>query len=165
MCTVISADSSIEITKKDEFVRFGHRGNCRLQVLVELFFDLIRIGDSGSVSTDQSGRRTVIRRSLIPLGGEGSLLTRLDLMANPTPASRRSSCLRPIQKKCSQRALLRVASRVSLRASICTSYLASSLAINADLFSGLSECARSMRLMWIFNADQSKCMQINFHVS
>ena len=31
----------------------------------------------------------------MPLGSHESLLTRCDLMANPTPASRRSSFLRP----------------------------------------------------------------------
>ena len=35
-------------------------------------------------------------------GSPESLLTRCDLMANPTPASRRSSFLRPQRRKCSQ---------------------------------------------------------------
>ena len=40
-----------------------------------------------------------IRRSLRPLGRLASLLTRWDMMAKPTPASRVSSLVRPIQKK------------------------------------------------------------------
>ena len=42
---------------------------------------------------------SVIRRSVMPFGSSESLLTRCDLIANPTPASRRSSFLRLLQKK------------------------------------------------------------------
>ena len=52
------------------------------------------------------GSLSVIGRSFIPFGSPESLLTRCDLMANPTPASRHSSVLRPVQKKCNQQQLL-----------------------------------------------------------
>ena len=40
----------------------------------------------------------VISRSFMPFGSPESLLTKCDLMVKPTPASRRSSLLRPLQK-------------------------------------------------------------------
>ena len=52
------------------------------------------------------GSLKVIRRSLMPLGNPLSFLTRSDLMAKPTPASRLSSLLRPRQRMYSQRQLL-----------------------------------------------------------
>ena len=53
------------------------------------------------------GNLSIIRRSFMPLESPESLLMRCDLMANPTPASCRSSFLRPLQKKvCSQHQLL-----------------------------------------------------------
>ena len=41
---------------------------------------------------------SVIRQSFMHIGSPESFLTRCDLMAGPTPASRRSSFLRPLQK-------------------------------------------------------------------
>ena len=48
---------------------------------------------------------SVIRRSFMPLGSPESLLTRCDMMADPTPASRCSSCVHS-RRKCSQHQLL-----------------------------------------------------------
>ena len=44
------------------------------------------------------GSLNVIRRSLMPFGNPVSFPTRSGLMAKPTPASRFSSLLRPLQK-------------------------------------------------------------------
>ena len=44
------------------------------------------------------GSLNVIRRSLMLFGNPVSFLTRSDLMVNPTPASRLSSLLCPLQK-------------------------------------------------------------------
>ena len=44
------------------------------------------------------GSLNAIRRSLMPFGNPVSFLTRSDLMAKPTPASRLSSLLRPLKK-------------------------------------------------------------------
>ena len=78
----------------------------------------------------------------MPLGSPESLLTRCDLMANPTPASRRSSFLRPLQKKVQPAPTSfkspYSARRVSLRAAISTLYRSSSLPTRAVLRSGLS---------------------------
>ena len=87
------------------------------------------------------GSRTVISRPLMPFGGESSLLTSEDLMANPTPASLLSSSFRPDQKKVYP-ALFSVnspssANLVSLRATMWRLYLAISLATRAVLLSGL----------------------------
>ena len=87
-------------------------------------------------------------RSFNPLGRLVNLLTRFDLMAKPTPASRRSSLLRPLQKKVYP-ALASVscpsfASLVSLRAAMWMLYLSSSLATSAVLLSGLSALELSM---------------------
>ena len=95
----------------------------------------------------EKGTLMVIRRSFIPLGGPASLLTRGVLMAKPTPASRRSSCGRPLQKKvypdpCSQHSPSS-ASLVSLSAAISTRYLCSSVAMRAVRLWGRSVVSRS----------------------
>ena len=73
----------------------------------------------------------------MPFGSHESLLTRCDLMANPTPASRRSSFLRPLQKKVKPASTSlkspTSARRVSIRAAISTFYLSSSLPTRAVL--------------------------------
>ena len=53
----------------------------------------------GQTNLPDKGSLSVSRRSFMPLGSPESLLTRCHLMANPTPASRCSSFLRPLQKK------------------------------------------------------------------
>ena len=68
---VVCVHSRIEISQEDEFA-------CLLP-------------DEGCLS--------VIRRSFMPFGSPESLLTRCDLVAKPTPASCRSTFLRPLQTK------------------------------------------------------------------
>ena len=85
----------------------------------------------------------------MPLGSPESLLSRCDLMANTTPASRRSSFLRPLQKKVWPAPSFKSPSsarRVSLRAAISTLYRSSSLPTRAVLRSGLSELELSIRV-------------------
>lgn len=89
-------------------------------------------------------------RSLSPLGRLLSLLIKCDLMAKPTPASRRSSLLRPLQKNVYP-ALTSVscpssANLVSLRAAMCMLYRSSSRATSAVRLSGLSALELSMRV-------------------
>ena len=81
--------------------------------------------------------RTVIRWSLIPLGGPDSLLPRLDLMMKQSPVPQCSYLLHPIQKNVYptpiSENLISFASCVSLSAATWALYLATSLAITAVL--------------------------------
>ena len=75
----------------------------------------------------------------------------LFLIANPTPASLRSSCLRPLQKKVYPDPISlswpSSANLVSLRAHIWMLYLDSSFATSAVLLMGLFAAALSMRVL------------------
>ena len=96
------------------------------------------------------GSLNVIRRSLMPFDNPVSFLTRSDLMAKPTPASRLSSLLRPLQKNVKPAPTYLKspisAKRVSLRAAISIPYLPSSLPTRAVLCCGLSDPALSIRV-------------------
>ena len=102
---VVCAHSSIEVSKEDEFVCPGCSRNHRIQIIIELVFDLIWVGHCGCIGTiaacllADNRSLSVIRLSFMPFGSPESLLTRCDLMAKPTLASRRSFFLRPLQKK------------------------------------------------------------------
>ena len=92
----------------------------------------------------------VIILSLIPWGRLLSLFTSSFLTAKPTPASRRSSLARPLQKNVkpapASLSCPSSARRVSLRAAMSTLYLARSRPTSAVLLSGLFACALSNRL-------------------
>ena len=85
------------------------RGCCRnhrIQIIIEPVFNLIWVDHYEYIGTynccmplPDKGSLSVIRRSFMPFGSPGRLLTRCDLMANPTPALRRSFSLRSLQKK------------------------------------------------------------------
>ena len=49
---VVRADSSIEVTKNDELVRFRNSSNGRVKFLIEFELHFIRVGHSGSIGTD-----------------------------------------------------------------------------------------------------------------
>ena len=97
-----------------------------------------------------NGSLSIIRRSFMPFESSESLLMRCDLMANPTPASRRSSFFCPLQKKVQPAPTSfkspSCARRVSLRAAISTLYQLSSLPTRAVLCRDLSEPALSIRV-------------------
>ena len=46
------SDSSIEITKNDELVRFRNSSNGRVKFLIEFELHFIRVGHGGSIDTD-----------------------------------------------------------------------------------------------------------------
>ena len=49
---VVRTDSSIEVTKIDEFVRFQNSSNGKVKFLIEFELHFIRVGHGGSIGTD-----------------------------------------------------------------------------------------------------------------
>ena len=98
-----------------------------------------------------SGSCIFISRSFMPSGMLASFRTRIDLMAKPTPVSRRSSLRRPLQKKVYPPPVSvswpLSAKRVSLSAAMSMTYRASSLATRAVRLPGLSALRLSSRVL------------------
>ena len=95
---VILPYTSIESSKNDELLG-SHSSAKRVKFLIEFVLDFFWLGHGRSSGLFTQGTCMVIRRSLIPFVMLTSSFTRLDLTAKPTPASRLSSLLRPLQKK------------------------------------------------------------------
>jgi hypothetical protein len=106
-CGGVSSNSRIKVTKNDELVGVGGGVDDIAEVLIELVFKLLWVGQSRSVCADNGGELSssegggliVIRRSFTPLGTLTSLPASVIFIAKSTPASRLSSAPRPLQKK------------------------------------------------------------------
>ena len=131
--------SGIKVHDEDEFVWPGCCRNYRIQGIIELVFNLSWVGHCGCTYKNccllpDKGSLSFTRRPFMPFENPESLLTRCDLMANPTPASR-PPFLHSIQKKVQPVPTSSMcpssARRVSLRAAISTLYSSSSLPTRA----------------------------------
>ena len=105
-CGGVSSNSCINVTKNDELVGVGDGVDDIVEVLIELVFSLLWVGQGRTYALTMvanfprvRGSLIVIRRSFTPLGTPTSLAASVIFIAKPTPASRLSSAPRPLQKK------------------------------------------------------------------
>ena len=110
---MVCVDSGIVVPEEDEFVYPGCCRNHRIQIIIDLALILFKLVIVGALALTfvvclfpDKGSLSAIRRSFMSFVSPESLLTRRDLMENPTPASRRSSFLLHSRRKCNQHQLL-----------------------------------------------------------
>ena len=88
--SLVCAYSSIEVSQEDAFVFLGCRRNYRIQIIIELVFNLIWVGHCGYICLfPDKGSLSVIKRSFMHYGSPESLLTRCGIDGETY------SCFRP----------------------------------------------------------------------